>query len=279
MKDAHLYIKGSVIKLLNISKSPYFQHNHIALFQADSLSLLKEMEDESVDMIFADPPYFLSNGGISCQSGEMVSVDKGDWDKEIDLTMDEFNLQFLSEAQRILTRNGTIWVSGTMHNIFSLGAQMNKLKFKILNNITWQKSNPAPNLSCRMFTHSTENIIWAKKNEKSKQTFHYHLMKNENGGKQMKDVWTFSTTKQSEKKFGRHPTQKPLNLLTRIIKASTNEGDIILDPFLGSGTTALAAMKMGRKCIGIDLEVEFLNIAKQRILNENPSEQGELLLW
>lgn len=265
--------------MFKINKIPYFEHNHITLYYDDSLSLLKEIEDETVDMIFADPPYFLSTGGITCKSGEMAIVDKGDWDKEYKFTMDEFNLQFLKEAQRILTQNGTIWVSGTMHNIFSLGYYMQQLHFKILNNITWQKSNPAPNLSCRMFTHSTENIIWAKKNQKSKQIFHYDLMRNKNGGKQMKDVWTFSTTKKSEKKFGNHPTQKPLELLKRIIEASTNEGDLILDPFLGSGTTAIAAMNSGRRCIGIDLEMEYLDIAKKRILNENPSEQGEFILW
>lgn len=265
--------------LFKVAVNPYFKLKHITLFYADSLELLKKIEDETVDMIFADPPYFLSNGGISCQAGKMVSVDKGDWDKETRFTKDEFNFRFLKEAQRILAKNGTIWVSGTMHNIFSLGACMQELEFKILNNITWQKSNPAPNLSCRMFTHSTENIVWAKKNKESKQVFHYNLMRNKNGGKQMKDVWTFSTTKKSEKRFGQHPTQKPLILLKRIIEASTNEGDIILDPFLGSGTTAVAAMKLGRKCIGIDLEMEYLNIAKQRILNESPSKQGELLLW
>lgn len=246
---------------------PIYEENLVSIIQGNSLELLKEMKAESIDVIATDPPFFLSNGGITCQSGKMVSVDKGDWDKTDSMTMDEFYYQFLQEAKRILKPNGTIWVFGTMHNIFSLGSIMQQMEFKILNNITWQKTNPAPNLSCRMFTHSTETIIWAKKNKKSKHFFDYQLMKEINNGKQMKDVWTTSTTKKSEKSFGKHPTQKPLEIMNKIILASTKEGDIILDPFMGSGTTLVSAKRLGRRAIGIDLENEYIKIAIERLKN------------
>jgi len=209
----------------------------------------------------------LSNDGISCRSGKMVSVNKGKWDKidtykEIEL----FNNIWLSECQRILKTNGTIWVSGTHHNIYSVGNTMKKMGYKILNVITWEKPNPPPNLSCRYFTHSTEQIIWSSKNQKSKHLFNYPLMKEMNDGKQMKDVWKITSPSKNEKKFGKHPTQKPEQLLERIILSSSNEGDLILDPFFGSGTTGYVAQKLGRKWIGIEMNEEYIKIAKNRIL-------------
>lgn len=246
---------------------PIYEEDLASIIQGNSLDLLKKIQTESIDAIVTDPPFFLSNGGITCQSGRMVSVDKGDWDKTDSMTMDEFYYQFLQEAKRILKPNGTIWVFGTMHNIFSLGNIMQQMEFKILNNITWQKTNPAPNLSCRMFTHSTETIIWARKNKKSKHYFNYQLMKEMNNGKQMKDVWTTATTKKSEKSFGRHPTQKPLEIMDKIILASTKEGDVILDPFVGSGTTLVSAKRLGRRAMGMELESEYINIAIERLKN------------
>ncbi|MGX9134338.1 DNA-methyltransferase [Rummeliibacillus sp. JY-2-4R] len=257
--------------------SPYYEIEGCKLIKGNSLEILKQIPDNSIDLIFADPPYFLSNGGITCQAGKMVSVDKGEWDKAKDLTMDEFNFDFLKEAQRIIKDTGSIWVSGTFHNMYSIGHCMQKLEMKLLNNITWQKSNPSPNLSCRMFTHSTETIIWARKNEKSKHYFDYEAMKLENNNKQMKDVWTFSTTKSSEKKFGKHPTQKPLELLMRIIRASSKKGDLVLDPFLGSGTTGVACANLERNFIGIDIEKEYLDIAQKRIYDCVSNFQGELI--
>lgn len=238
----------------------------IDLIHANSLEYLKSLPDESVDLIFADPPYFLSNDGISCSNGEMVSVNKGEWDKESEnLPMDDFNEIFLKECQRIVKNTGSVWVSGTFHNIFSLGRTLQQLNYKILNNIIWEKTNPAPNLSCRMFTHSTETIIWARKSEKAKHYYNYELMKMENNDKQMKDVWRFPTTPKREKKFGKHPTQKPLDLLTRIIQASSKEGDTILDPFMGSGTTGVACAMLNRNFIGIDFEQEYVELAERRI--------------
>jgi len=235
------------------------------LIHGNSLDILKEFEENSVDVIMTDPPFFLSNGGITCQNGKMVSVDKGDWDKLDTMTMEEFYSSILKEFKRILKQNGTLWIFGTMHNIYTLGYLINKLKFKVMNNIVWQKTNPAPNLGCRMFTHSTETILWAKQNEKSNHIFNYKLMKELNGGKQMKDVWTTSTTKKSEKLFGKHPTQKPLEIMEKLILASTSEDSIILDPFVGSGTTCVAAKRLNRKSIGIDIERDFIDIAIKRI--------------
>ena len=215
-------------------------------------------------MIFANPPYFLSNDGFTCQNGKMVKVNKGEWDKSRGAEENhKYNLAWLSACQKVLKRDGTIWVSGTQRVIFDIGFALQQLGFKILNMITWEKPNPAPNLSCRYFTHSTELLIWAGKSKKSKHTFNYDAMRKENRGKQMKSVWTFTTPKNSEKTFGKHPTQKPVDLLNRIIKASTNEGDMVLDPFLGSGTTAVSCVLNNRKYIGIEKEKNILNLQKR----------------
>lgn len=236
------------------------------LIHGESLEILKDFKENSIDVVIADPPFFLSNGGITCQNGKMVKVDKGEWDKTKEgSTVEEFYGEILGELKRILKPNGTIWMFGTMHNIYILGFLMDKMGYKIMNNITWQKTNPPPNLGCRMFTHSTETIIWAKQSAKSKHYFNYELMKEINGNKQMKDVWTSSTTKKSEKKHGKHPTQKPIEIMERMILASTTTDSVILDPFVGSGTTCVAASKLGRTSIGIDMEEDFLEIAIKRI--------------
>ncbi len=247
--------------------TPYFETESEQLFLGDCFEILKKIELESIDMIFADPPYFLSNDGITCKGGKMVSVNKGIWDEGKDLkSKHEFNRKWISLCKNILTQNGTIWISGTLHNIYSIGMALEQEGFKIINNITWQKTNPPPNLACRCFTHSTETILWAKKDEKkAKHLFNYELMKGMNAGKQMKDVWTGSLTKPSEKSEGKHPTQKPEYLLEKIILASTNENDIVLDPFCGSGTTGVAACKNNRLFIGIDNVEEYLQICKRRL--------------
>ncbi|MCT4395452.1 DNA-methyltransferase [Periweissella beninensis] len=243
------------------------------LIIGNSVKILKNVPNETFDLIIADPPYFLSNNGFSNSGGKRVSVNKGDWDKNDN--PEAFYTEFLIQANRVLKNNGTLWIFGTMHNIYLLGYLLQKNNWKILNNITWQKTNPAPNLSRRMFTHSTETILWAKK-ENGKQVFNYEILRENNGGKQMKDVWMTSTTSSLEKKFGKHPTQKPLSLIKRIITASTKQNDIILDPFLGSGTTAVAAKLLKRKCIGIDIESEYINIAKKRIGNILQAYEGKI---
>ncbi len=227
------------------------------------------------DMIFADPPYFLSNGGITCHAGKMVKVDKGKWDKSKGQELNhEFNLAWLSRCQNVLNPNGTIWVSGTHHVIHSVGYAMQQLGMKILNDITWEKPNPPPNLSCRYFTHSTETIIWAAKNEKSKHLFNYGAMREVNNGKQMKTVWSFTAPSGKEKKFGKHPTQKPVSLLERIIRSSTNKGDLIYDPFSGSSTTGVGAINNHRKFVGTELESEFIDLSIARLKSAAESRQS-----
>lgn len=230
------------------------------------LDKLYEERGEFVDFIFCDPPYFLSNGGITCQNGKMVKVDKGDWDKSKGAELNhEFNLEWIKRCQRILKPNGSMAVSGTFHVIYSVGFAMQQLQMKLLNNITWEKPNPPPNLACRYFTHSTETIIWAAKTEKSKHQFNYPLMKEINGGKQMKDVWTFTAPSKTEKQHGKHPTQKPLELLKRIILASTQEDNIVLDAFNGSGTTGVACVELNRQYIGIELDKSYVELTQKRI--------------
>jgi site-specific DNA-methyltransferase (adenine-specific) len=220
-------------------------------------------------MIFADPPYFLSNGGTTCKGGKRVSVAKGDWDKGGGVVVDHtFNLEWLSLCQEYLSHNGTIWVSGTHHNIFSVGQAMAQLGYKTLNVITWEKPNPPPNLACRYFTHSTEFIIWAAKNEKSKHVFNYKAMRIENFDKQMKTVWKIGAPGNDEKVEGKHPTQKPRALLRRIVLASTNEGDTVFDPFTGSGTTGVAAVALERNFIGCEKEKKYFQLATKRLKRE-----------
>lgn len=244
----------------------YYDSENFKLILGDSFKKLKKIEEKSIDMIFADPPYFLSGDGITCSGGKMVSVNKGDWDKK--KTIDEkhkFNRKWIRLCYKILKDDGTIWISGTMHNIYSIGMALEQEGFKIINNITWKKLNPPPNISCRFFVHSTETILWAKKDlKKAKHKFNYEVMKSLNGGKQAKDVWESSLTKPSEKKQGKHPTQKPIEILEKLILASTDEGDLILDPFNGSGTTGIAASRLNRKYIGIDTEKEFLDLTIRR---------------
>ncbi len=247
---------------------PFFKSADKAftLLQGDCIELLDQF-DFKFDMIFADPPYFLSNGGISVQSGKMVSVNKGDWDKSQGFEKDnEFNYNWLKASRNHLTENGTIWISGTFHNIFSVAQMLTELDFKILNCITWAKTNPPPNLSCKYFTHSTEFILWARKSKKTPHYYNYELMKQINGGKQMKDVWHLPAIAPWEKSCGKHPTQKPLALLTRIILASTHKNAWILDPFTGSSTAGIAANLTERRFLGIDKEIDFLQISKDRKL-------------
>lgn len=252
------------------------------IIKGDCFTAMDKMikEEKKFDMIFADPPYFLSNGGITCQSGKMVKVDKGDWDASQGPELNhEFNTEWIRRCKDLLADHGTLWVSGTMHVIYSVGFAMQQLEMKILNNVTWQKPNPPPHLAGRYFTHSTETLLWARKNDKAKHKYNYSLMKEINGGKQMKDVWTFTAPGKIEKSEGKHPTQKPLVLLDRIIRASTDEGDIILDPFLGSGTTIVAALLAGRNSVGIEQEKEYCELSKKRIMwaikeLDSPKQEG-----
>lgn len=245
---------------------PYFISNdkNFYLLHGDTFELLPKF-DHKFDMVFADPPYFLSNDGLTIQNGQITSVNKGSWDKSHGFEyINEFNRKWLALVRDKMKEDATIWISGTMHNIFSVGQILTELGFKILNIITWEKTNPPPNFSCRYFTHSSEQIIWARKNEKVPHFFNYELMKQLNGDKQMKDVWKLPAIATWEKSCGKHPTQKPLSLLTRIILASTKQGAWILDPFTGSSTTGIAANLANRRFLGIDKEEEYLIISKNR---------------
>lgn len=247
------------VRLKFVSKDEKF-----TLYQNDCNNLLPKFE-KKIDLIFADPPYFLSNDGLSIQNGKIVSVNKGNWDKGDDIEkIDKFNIKWLSNAKIALKDTGSILISGTYHNIFSLGRILQKLDFKILNIITWQKTNPPPNFSCRYLTHSTEQIIWARKSYKHKHIFNYNLLKKINSNKQMRDVWTFGAIAPWEKANGKHPTQKPLSLLVRLILMASNENSIICDPFSGSSTTGIAANLLNRKFIGFEKEKEFIEMSIAR---------------
>ena len=253
----------------------YFKSRNkdFTLLHDDTLKILP-MFDFKFNMIFADPPYFLSNGGISMQSGKVVCVDKGDWDKRgTPEQIATFNHKWISLCKDKLKDNGTIWVSGTYHNIFSVANCLTELGFKILNVITWAKTNPPPNISCRYFTYSTEFIIWARKSPKVPHYYNYDLMKKLNDNKQMTDVWRLPSIARWEKSCGKHPTQKPLALLSRIIMASTRPCDWILDPFAGSSTTGIASNLLGRRFLGIEKELEFLNMSKARRIELDDSEK------
>jgi len=244
--------------------------HHVWLYHANCLTFMDRVHerwpDGVFDVIFADPPYFLSNGGITCHAGRMVSVDKGDWDKSNGPEENHaFNRAWLERCQKVLKPNGTIWVSGTAHVIHSVGFAMQQLGFKLLNDITWVKPNPPPNLSCRYFTHSTETIIWAAKNVRAKHHFDYQAMRRLAGGRQMKSVWEFRPPGRFEKTHGKHPTQKPEALVERIIEASTGRGDLVMDPFVGSGTTVVAAARLGRRAVGLELERSYLEQAIRRV--------------
>jgi len=306
----------SAPRLIFRSDTPF-----IRLYHGNCLELLDAIAakypEGRFDAIFADPPYFLSNGGITCHAGRMVRVDKGDWDKSCGPELNhEFNLEWLRRCQRVLKPNGTLWVTGTLHVIFSIGYAMQQLGFKLLNDIAWEKPNPPPNLSCRYFTHSTETLLWAAKNEKSKHTFNYAAMKAVTG-KQMKtvwrkeefvvppsggsgrltpgrtaedavggtpnaagetpalpsNIWTLPAPGPDEKTFGKHPTQKPVALIERCLLACTHEGDLVLDPFLGSGTTAIACIRLKRGCVGIELDEAHLALAARR------ADREIVLIW
>jgi site-specific DNA-methyltransferase (adenine-specific) len=258
-----------------IQQKPYFAVDTAALYLADALEIMDQLPENSVDMVFADPPYNLSNGGFTVHAGKRVSVDKGDWDKSLGVASDfEFHVRWVEACHRILKPGGSLWVSGTYHSIYQCGYAIQLLGLKILNDIAWFKPNASPNLSGRYFTASHETLIWARKGENTKHTFNYQAMKNgnhhqrdklKNEGKQMRSVWSITTPAAAEKTFGKHPTQKPLELLNRIVEASTQPADLILDPFTGSSTTGVAALSLDRQFIGIDLEPEYLEISKKRL--------------
>jgi site-specific DNA-methyltransferase (adenine-specific) len=255
---------------------PFFEKPRFTLYHADCLDVLGQLPENSVDMVFADPPYFLSSGTFTCQNGRMVPVKKADWDLSKGMEADfEFQRAWIGAVRRVLKPEGTLWVSGTYHSIYQCGMAIQLAGFKILNDISWFKPNASPNLSCRYFTASHETLIWAVKDPKAKHKFNYHEMRDGNWPRdkwkkphtQMRSVWWIDTPRPMEKTFGKHPTQKPIDLLQRIVLASTDRNDLILDPFAGSSTTGLAAYYYDRKYVGIDTDERYLELSKKRFEN------------
>lgn len=245
------------------------------IYRVDCVELMHLMPPESVDVIFADPPYRLSTGGVSVRSGRLVPVDKGSWDRSMGFEEDHrFNVGWLKAARRILKPNGTLWVSGTHHIIFSLGFALQRLGYRVINQVAWQKPDPVPNALHTAFTHAHETLIWASKSKGARHTFNYDLVNSPNPGSQMSSVWRIPTVPRREKAHGYHPTQKPLRLVRRALLASTNENDLVFDPFCGSGTTAVAAKELNRTFVGAELEREFCKLAAQRI---RATERGGVL--
>lgn len=245
-----------------------------SLFTGDCLEVLAVLPEASVDLIFSDPPYNLSNDGITCQNGRMVSVNKAKWDKSEGFEADvNFHEAWILACKRVMKPDASLWISGTYHSIYICGFLLQKHGFKLLNDISWFKPNASPNLSCRYFTASHETLLWARLSAKARHTFNYDAMKNgdfpedalKKTQRQMRSVWSIPTTPRSEKAYGKHPTQKPERLLERIVLATSNEGDLVLDPFVGSGTTGLAAIKHGRRFIGIDTEAAYIRLAEERL--------------
>jgi len=255
------------------------------IYLGDCLCILPSLPEESIDMIFADPPYNLSNDGFTCHAGRAVSVNKGEWDRSRGIEKDfEFHKQWIAACRRVLKPNGTIWISGTYHSIYACGFALQILGYHLLNDICWFKPNASPNLSCRYFTASHETLIWAGKSRKGRHTFNYDLMKNgsfakdilKSPGKQMRSVWAIGTPRREEKVYGKHPTQKPIALLERIVQASTNPGEAVLDPFMGSGTSGVAALSLGRTFIGIETEHKYYELAEKRLRDVISVEQQSL---
>jgi site-specific DNA-methyltransferase (adenine-specific) len=240
----------------------------------DCLLGLRNLPDGEADFVFSDPPYHLSNGGFTVSSGKQVSVDKGDWDKSQGFQRDlDFHRSWLTLVHKKLDKDGSIVISGTYHSIYKCALILEELGFRILNELIWFKPNGAPNLSGRMFAASHETLIWASKTPSSRHTFNYLEMKNsqfpedrlKNPGKQMRSVWSIPSTPAREKVLGGHPTQKPEALLRRIIQACTKEGDVVVDPFCGSGTTGVAAVGLGRRFVGFEIDPTFAALAEERI--------------
>ena len=254
---------------------PYYSRDGCTLYHADCIVLMDSLPEGCVDMVFADPPYNLSNGGFTCKSGKRAPVSKGEWDESRGLATDfAFHEEWIAACRRVLKDEGTIWISGTYHSVYACGFALQEAGFHLLNDICWFKPNAPPNLSRRYFTASHETLLWARKSPDARHTFNYEEMKNgswhENDamkreGRQMRSVWSIPAPKRTEKLFGAHPTQKPLALLTRILAACTRPGDVVLDPFTGSSTTGLAALQLERDYIGIDTNTDYLDLSVRRI--------------
>ncbi len=254
------------------------------ILSGNCTSIMNSLEKESVDMIFADPPYNLQlNGELHRPNNTRVDGVDNDWDKFESLkTYDDFTRDWLKAARATLKPDGSIWVIGSYHNIFRVGAILQELGFWILNDVIWRKSNPMPNFRGRRFTNAHETMIWAAKSETSKYRFNYDAMKALNEDLQMRSDWfiplcTGHERLKNDEGQKAHPTQKPEALLYRVIMSSTNPGDLVLDPFFGTGTTGAVAKKLGRNFTGIEREEDYIRIAEERIKNIKRMGSDEIL--
>ncbi|MEO7177548.1 MAG: site-specific DNA-methyltransferase [Allosphingosinicella sp.] len=251
------------------SPSPDLPLNQI--LQEDCIAAMARLPEGSIDMVFADPPYNLQLGGdLFRPEGGLVDAVDDDWDKfETFAAYDHFTRAWLKEARRILKPNGTLWVIGSYHNIFRVGAALQDAGYWILNDIIWRKSNPMPNFRGTRFTNAHETLIWASRSEDSRYTFNYRAMKALNDELQMRSDWLLPICSGGERvKDGgtkAHPTQKPESLLYRVMLACTHPGDVVLDPFFGTGTTGAVARRLGRQWIGIEREKRYVRVARERI--------------
>jgi modification methylase len=253
------------------------------IIQADCVTAMAGLPDKSVDMIFADPPYNLQLGGdlFRPEGGRVDAVDDA-WDKFDSLAVyDKFTKEWLAEARRILKDDGTIWVIGSYHNIFRVGALLQDADYWILNDIVWRKTNPMPNFRGTRFTNAHETLIWCSKSEKARYTFNYQAMKALNDDIQMRSDWLFPICSGGEREKGddghkAHPTQKPEALLYRILLACTKPGDVVLDPFFGTGTTGAVAKRLGRRWIGIERESKYVEVASRRIAASLPLDESAM---
>jgi len=243
------------------------------ILEGDCIDVLKILPDETVDMVFADPPYFmqLENTLMRYEGTVFNGMKDSDWDKFNDFKhYDKFCIDWLKECKRVLKKNGSLWVIGSFQNIYRVGTILLDLGFWIMNDVIWEKSNPVPNFSGVRFTNAHETLLWVVKNKKAKPTFNYKTMKTYNGGKQMRSVWKIPLCVGSERLKNSegqklHNTQKPEELLRRVILSTTKKGDIVLDPFFGTGTTGFVAKTLGRQFIGIEKEQEYIEAAQQRL--------------
>ena len=253
------------------------------ILQGDCIAKLRQIADQSVDLVFADPPYNLQLAGdLSRPDQTHVDAVTDAWDKfDSFAAYDAFTAAWLTEARRVLKPNGAIWVIGSYHNIFRVGTILQNLDFWVLNDVIWRKTNPMPNFRGRRFTNAHETLIWAAKSQKSRHVFNYEAMKALNDDVQMRSDWELPLCTGNEriKEDGKkaHPTQKPESLLARVILASTRRGDVVLDPFFGTGTTGAVAKRLNRNFIGIEQNPGYVKIAKTRLAAVTPIASDDLL--
>ena len=271
-------------QVMSLNMEYIFQSSYeTEIFNDNCISLMEKIPENSVDLIFADPPYNLQlNKELLRPNNSKVDGVKEDWDKFSSFNdYDKFTKKWLREARRILKKDGAIWVIGSYHNIFRVGASLQDLGYWILNDVFWRKSNPMPNFRGRRFTNAHETLIWAAKSDNSKYVFNYDALKELNEGMQMRSDWFLPICSGSERLKGKdgkkiHPTQKPESLLHRIIIASTKKGDLILDPFLGTGTTGVVAKRLARKFIGIEKDKSYFKEAQKRINKARPYSEKDV---